>query len=52
MSDFKQVNKAYVDESVPLACRAAFAVKELPLASKGVKVEIKANAIIPLRVTA
>jgi hypothetical protein len=52
MSDFKLVNQAYSDERVPSICRAAFAVKELPLASKGVRVEIRANALLSLKMKA
>ncbi|MGV8161705.1 MAG: RidA family protein [Candidatus Nanoarchaeia archaeon] len=52
MTDFKQVNDAYIEEKMPLCCRAAFAVKELPLTHKGVKVEIRANALIPIKTLA
>lgn len=48
MSNFSQVNEAYVQAHMPLACRAAFAAKELPLAAKGVKIEIRASAFLPM----
>lgn len=48
MTDFSKVNEVYKSSGMPLTCRAAFAAKELPLAAKGVKIEIRANAIISL----
>ncbi|MCX6707497.1 MAG: Rid family hydrolase [Candidatus Woesearchaeota archaeon] len=48
MGHFPQVNEAYRDGGMPLACRAAFAVKDLPLSAKGVLVEIRANAYLPV----
>lgn len=48
MANFGEVNSAYVRKGMPLACRAAFAVRELPLHDKGVMVEIRANALLPV----
>jgi enamine deaminase RidA (YjgF/YER057c/UK114 family) len=48
MTDFALVNAAYRQSGMPDTARAAFAVKELPLASKGICVEIRANAFVPL----
>jgi len=47
MANFSQVNQAYEECGMPLACRAAFAAKELPLEAKGVLIEIRANAFLP-----
>jgi len=46
MEDFPFVNEAYKESGIPHACRAAFSVKELPLASKGALIEIRVNALI------
>ncbi len=46
MSDFPLVNQAYEESKMPYTCRAAFAVKELPLTAKGALVEIRANVLI------
>jgi len=46
MEDFSQVNEAFKEGGMPNTCRAAFAVKELPLNSKGALVEIRANVLI------
>jgi enamine deaminase RidA (YjgF/YER057c/UK114 family) len=48
MNDFCEVNEAYIHTHMPGACRATYAVKELPLANKGTKVQIQASAFLPL----
>lgn len=47
MDHFAMVNKAYENEGMPGATRAAYAVAGLPLQDRGVLVEIRANAFLP-----
>jgi|GEM_PF-1883094 len=49
MEDFPLVNEAYKESGIPQACRAAFAVKDLPLSSKGALIEIRVNALIQVK---
>ena len=48
MGDFPLVNQAYEESGMPFTCRAAFAVKELPLAAKGALVEIRVNVMLSI----
>ena len=47
MANFRAVNEAYKEGGMPAAARVAAGGYELPLAAKGVLVEIRANAVIP-----
>lgn len=49
MKDFSAINEVYKNSGIPNTCRAAFAAQDLPLSAKGVVVEIRANAYLPVQ---